>query len=113
MNPSSRSRKSSVAPAAACTCHGLTFRSLQTDQPRRTGCPSTGAASPECRAFISLPPWLHKFKSALLNGVGEDAEYLAEHIAAQPSVPRSRKEHHFHRRAAQLKTTSPLERIPL
>jgi putative flavoprotein involved in K+ transport len=30
--------------------------------------------------FIGLP-WLHKLKSAFLNGVGEDAEHLAEHIA--------------------------------
>ena len=30
--------------------------------------------------FLGLP-WLHKLKSAFLNGVGEDAEYLAEHIA--------------------------------
>jgi putative flavoprotein involved in K+ transport len=31
--------------------------------------------------FLGLP-WLHKLKSAFLNGVGEDAEYLAEHIAS-------------------------------
>lgn len=30
--------------------------------------------------FLGLP-WLHKLKSAFLNGVGEDAEYLADHIA--------------------------------
>lgn len=30
--------------------------------------------------FLGLP-WLHKFKSAFLHGVGEDAERLAEHIA--------------------------------
>jgi putative flavoprotein involved in K+ transport len=30
--------------------------------------------------FLGLP-WLHKYKSALLHGVGEDAEHLAEHIA--------------------------------
>jgi putative flavoprotein involved in K+ transport len=30
--------------------------------------------------FLGLP-WLHKFKSAFLHGVGEDAEHLAEHIA--------------------------------
>ena len=30
--------------------------------------------------FLGLP-WLHKLKSAFLNGVGEDAEHLAEHIA--------------------------------
>jgi len=35
--------------------------------------------------FLGLP-WLHKLKSAFLNGVGEDAEHLAEQIAgnAQP-----------------------------
>ena len=33
--------------------------------------------------FIGLP-WLHKLKSAFLNGVGEDAEHLAEHILARP-----------------------------
>jgi putative flavoprotein involved in K+ transport len=31
--------------------------------------------------FLGLP-WLHKLKSAFLNGVGEDAEHLAAHIAA-------------------------------
>jgi putative flavoprotein involved in K+ transport len=31
--------------------------------------------------FLGLP-WLHKLKSSFLWGVGEDAEYLAEHIAA-------------------------------
>ena len=31
--------------------------------------------------FLGLP-WLHKLKSAFLHGVGEDAEHLAEHIAA-------------------------------
>ena len=30
--------------------------------------------------FLGLP-WLHKLKSSFLNGVGEDAEHLAEHIA--------------------------------
>lgn len=30
--------------------------------------------------FLGLP-WLYKFKSAFLHGVGEDAEHLAEHIA--------------------------------
>jgi len=30
--------------------------------------------------FLGLP-WLHKFKSAHLNGVGEDAEYLAEQMS--------------------------------
>ena len=30
--------------------------------------------------FLGLP-WLHKLKSAFLNGVGEDAEYLAAHIS--------------------------------
>jgi putative flavoprotein involved in K+ transport len=30
--------------------------------------------------FLGLP-WLHKLKSAFLNGVGEDAEHLAEQIA--------------------------------
>ena len=30
--------------------------------------------------FLGLP-WLYKLKSAFLNGVGEDAEYLAEHIS--------------------------------
>jgi putative flavoprotein involved in K+ transport len=32
--------------------------------------------------FLGLP-WLHKYKSALLHGVGEDAEYLAEQIAGR------------------------------
>jgi len=34
--------------------------------------------------FLGLP-WLHKWKSAFLFGVGEDAEYLAAQIAAEPS----------------------------
>src|SRR5262249_45952012 len=32
-------------------------------------------------------PWLHKFKSEHLNGVGEDAEYLAEQMSR--SIPQS------------------------
>jgi putative flavoprotein involved in K+ transport len=31
--------------------------------------------------FLGLP-WLHKYKSSLMYGVGEDAEHLARHIAA-------------------------------
>ncbi len=31
--------------------------------------------------FVGMP-WLHKFKSGLLIGVGEDAEYIASRIAA-------------------------------
>ena len=38
--------------------------------------------------FLGLP-WLHKFKSAHLNGVGEDAEYLAEQMSR--SIPRSHR----------------------
>ena len=37
--------------------------------------------------FLGLP-WLHKFKSAHLNGVGEDAEYLAEQMSR--SIPQTR-----------------------
>lgn len=33
--------------------------------------------------FLGLP-WLHKLKSAFLHGVGDDAEHLAEFIAAHP-----------------------------
>ena len=43
--------------------------------------------------FLGLS-WLHKFKSAHLNGVGEDAEYLAEQMSR--SIPR-RNEIHRHR----------------
>jgi putative flavoprotein involved in K+ transport len=32
--------------------------------------------------FLGLP-WLHKLKSAFLYGVGDDADYLAEHIAGR------------------------------
>jgi putative flavoprotein involved in K+ transport len=39
--------------------------------------------------FLGLP-WLHKFKSAHLNGVGEDAEYLAEQMSR--SIPRCSSE---------------------
>ena len=37
--------------------------------------------------FLGLP-WLHKLKSAFLNGVGEDAEHLAEQIAGKPLLCR-------------------------
>ena len=33
------------------------------------------------RVYFRGLPWLYKRKSAFLHGVGEDAEYLAEHIA--------------------------------
>jgi putative flavoprotein involved in K+ transport len=39
--------------------------------------------------FLGLP-WLHKFRSAHLNGVGEDAEYLAEQMSR--SIPRCSSE---------------------
>jgi putative flavoprotein involved in K+ transport len=43
--------------------------------------------------FLGLP-WLHKFKSAHLNGVGEDAEYLAEQMSRSiPRCPRSSNLH--------------------
>ena len=32
--------------------------------------------------FVGMP-WLHKYKSGLLAGVGEDAEYIASHIASR------------------------------
>jgi putative flavoprotein involved in K+ transport len=34
--------------------------------------------------FLGLP-WLHKWKSAFLFGVGEDAEYLAAHVCGKRS----------------------------
>jgi putative flavoprotein involved in K+ transport len=53
------------------------------------GTPSPGRVPVHKRGITSVPgvyflglPWLHKLKSAFLHGVGEDAEYLAEHIAA-------------------------------
>jgi putative flavoprotein involved in K+ transport len=39
--------------------------------------------------FIGLPR-LHKLKTAFLWGVGEDAEYLAEHISQRMSARISR-----------------------
>jgi len=40
------------------------------------------------RDFLGLH-WMHTIKSGLLSGVGNDAEYLAEHIAAHTdSEPR-------------------------
>jgi putative flavoprotein involved in K+ transport len=50
------------------------------------------------RGITSLPgvyflglPWLHKYKSAHLHGVGEDAQYLAEQVKSSiPRCPRSR-----------------------
>jgi putative flavoprotein involved in K+ transport len=41
--------------------------------------------------FLGLP-WLHKLKSAFLNGVGDDAEYLAEHIADDARLSRLDRE---------------------
>jgi putative flavoprotein involved in K+ transport len=52
------------------------------------GTPSPGRVPVHKRGITSVPgvyflglPWLHKLKSAFLHGVGEDAEYLATHIA--------------------------------
>ncbi len=51
---------------------------------------SSGRVPRHARGVTSVPgayflglPWLHKWKSAFLFGVGEDAEYLAGHIAAR------------------------------
>jgi putative flavoprotein involved in K+ transport len=51
--------------------------------------PSSGRVPAHRRGITRVPgvyflglPWLHKLKSAFLHGVGEDAEHLAEHIAA-------------------------------
>ncbi|MBX3064237.1 MAG: NAD(P)-binding domain-containing protein [Anaerolineae bacterium] len=41
-----------------------------------------GVTSVEGLYFIGLP-WLHKYKSGLLLGIADDAEYLADHIAAR------------------------------
>jgi putative flavoprotein involved in K+ transport len=43
--------------------------------------------------FLGLP-WLHKFKSSHLNGVGEDAEYLAEQMSR--SIPRCARSSNWH-----------------
>jgi putative flavoprotein involved in K+ transport len=37
--------------------------------------------------FLGLP-WLHKLKSSVLCGVGDDAAHLADHIAAGAARPR-------------------------
>jgi putative flavoprotein involved in K+ transport len=49
---------------------------------------SSGRVPVHTRGITSVPgvyflglPWLYKYKSSFLHGVGEDAEYLAEHIA--------------------------------
>jgi putative flavoprotein involved in K+ transport len=54
-----------------------------------SGTMSSGRVPEHKRGITSVPgvyflglPWLHKLKSAFLNGVGEDAEYLVEHILA-------------------------------
>lgn len=51
----------------------------------RVPCHKRGVTSVPGVYFLGLP-WLHKWKSAFLFGVGEDAEYLARRIArnAQP-----------------------------
>jgi putative flavoprotein involved in K+ transport len=53
------------------------------------GTPSSNRLPAHKRGITSVPgvyfiglPWLHKLKSAFLNGVGEDAEHLAEQIQA-------------------------------
>jgi putative flavoprotein involved in K+ transport len=52
------------------------------------GTSSSGRVPVHRRGITSVPsvyflglPWLYKFKSSFLHGVGEDAEHLAEHIA--------------------------------
>jgi putative flavoprotein involved in K+ transport len=52
----------------------------ETSSSRRVPVHKRGVTSVPGVYFLGLP-WLHKLKSAFLNGVGEDAEHLAEHIA--------------------------------
>ena len=51
---------------------------------------SSGRAPVQKRGITVVPgvyflglPWLRKLKSAFLHGVGDDADYLAEHIAGR------------------------------
>ena len=45
-----------------------------------------GVSAYEGLYFLGMP-WLHKRKSGILFGVGDDAAYLAERIAARETVP--------------------------
>ena len=61
------------------------------------GNPSSNRLPAHKRGITSVPgvyflglPWLHKLKSAFLNGVGEDAEHLAEQIQADAQPGHSR-----------------------
>ena len=71
-------------PASGATSGGSTRPSSTSGASR-----STGAASPACAGlyFLGLP-WLHKLKSSVLCGVGDDAAHLADHIAAGAARPR-------------------------
>jgi putative flavoprotein involved in K+ transport len=62
--------------------------------------PSSGRVPAHRRGITAVPgvyflglPWLHKLKSAFLHGVGDDAEYLAQHIAgdAAGGWPKARR----------------------
>jgi len=56
----------------------------ETSSPGRVPVHKRGITSVPGVYFLGLP-WLHKLKSAFLHGVGEDAEYLAKHIAGDVS----------------------------
>ena len=47
-----------------------------------TGCPGV--------YFLGLP-WLHRLRSSVLCGVGDDAAHLAEHIASRAAAPAARR----------------------
>ena len=51
-----------------------------TESSKSSARPQTGNHCVPGVYFLGLP-WLHKWKSAFLFGVGEDAEYLAAQIA--------------------------------
>jgi putative flavoprotein involved in K+ transport len=51
----------------------------ETSSSRRVPVHKRGITSVPGVYFLGLP-WLHKLKSAFLNGVGDDAQHLAEHI---------------------------------
>jgi len=70
------------ANGSRCDFSWIDLRGLGSGrQPKHT----RGVTSVPGLYFLGLP-WLHKWKSAFLFGVGEDAEHLAAQIAADRHV---------------------------
>ena len=82
--PLPASRRWSGPPASGATSAGSTRPSSTSEASRSIGAGVTGCAG---LYFLGLP-WLHKLKSSVLCGVGDDAAHLADHIAAGAARPR-------------------------